>query len=193
MTSSPHAPEPHRATARLDIWTVNVTEPVFVGCLSSREPVPAICRPAALLAHLCPCHLEPGMSETRSWVSRAAGGIGSKCQGREGGATTEAGESIEEVIGTEGSSGIGWLWCWVIMSDMMGGAAHLPLLCSGQASSRDGGSGAASPAPQLPKVAPGATQNLQPILLCNAPHLYISTVSKGCNQSRVFPFLGLLN
>ena len=73
MTSSPHAPEPHRATARLDIWTVNVTEPVFVGCLSSREPVPAICRPAALLAHLCPCHLEPGMSETRSWVSGAGG------------------------------------------------------------------------------------------------------------------------
>ena len=183
MTSSPHAPEPHRATARLDIWTVNVTEPVFVGCLSSREPVPAICRPAALLAHLCPCHLEPGMSETRSWVSEQVEQVESR-QGRW--SNPRSRESREEAIGFEGS-GRWWLWCWVIMSDMMGGAAHLPLLWLGQPTGM-GGSGAASqPAPQLPKVAPGllhSTRSPNTKLATDSP-VQRSTASKGCILSRI--------
>ena len=127
MTSSPHALEPHRATARLDIWTVNVTEPVFVGCLSSKEPVPAICRPAALLgAHLC-CHQQPGMSETRSFRWD-----GEQMSSHGGAETAEAGESREEVIDplvSSGRGGCGVLVVLVIMSDMMGGGAHLPPLC----------------------------------------------------------------
>ena len=184
MTSSPHALEPHRATARLDIWTVNVTEPVFVGCLSSREPVPAICRPAALLAHLCPCHLEPGMSETRSWVSEQVEQVESG-QGRW--SNHRSRESREEAIGFEGS-GRRWLWCWVIMSDMMGGAAHLPLLWLGQPTGM-GGSGAASqPAPQLPKVAHGllhSTRSPNTKLATDSP-VQRSTASKGCILSRMF-------
>ena len=122
--------------------------------------------------------IPPGLGHSVYWPAAAT-------------ATTDYEEPGEKVIGA-GSKWL-WLWCWVIMSDMMGGAAHLPLLWLGQPTGM-GGSGAASqPAPQLPKVAPGATQNLQPILLCNAPHLYISPFSKGCNQSRAFPFLGPLN
>ena len=125
MTSSWHAPTSTRGTARLDIWTVNVTEPVLDGCsvLSSREPVPPICRPAALLAHLCslpPCTrddrdqvfgIPPGLGHSVYWPAAAT-------------ATTGYEESGEKVIGT----GSKWLrlWCWVIMSDMMGGGSHLP-------------------------------------------------------------------
>ena len=161
MTSSPHAPEPHRATARLDIWTVNVTEPVFVGCLSSREPVPAICRPAALLgAHLC-CHQQPGMSETRSFRWD-----GEQMSSHAGAETAEAGESREEVIDPlvsgRGGCGVGGVGNYERYDGRWRSPAPALLPKTNQP--------AASTAPQLPKVAPrvhssAKTPGLQTILL----------------------------
>ena len=162
MTSSPHALEPHRATARLDIWTVNVTEPVFVGCLSSREPVPAICRPAALLgAHLC-CHQQPGMSETRSFRWD-----GEQMSSHAGAETAEAGESREEVIDPlvssgRGGCGVGGVGNYERYDGRWRSPAPALLPKTNQP--------AASTAPQLPKVAPRVhsspkTPGLQTILL----------------------------
>ena len=127
MTSSWHAPTSTRGTARLDIWTVNVTEPVSMAalCLSSREPVPAICRPAALLAHLCPlCHLAPGMSETRSLASHLDWGI--RCIGLQMPQQPQTTKNLGKKYLIGAGSKWWWLWCWVIMSDMMGGGSHLP-------------------------------------------------------------------
>ena len=126
MTSSLHAPTSTRGTARLDIWTVNVTEPVLDGCSlplqqgTSSYYLPARRPTGSPVPSLPPCTrderdqvfgIRPGLGHSGFWPAAAT-------------ATTDYEESGEKVIGT-GSKWL-WLWCWVIMSDMMGGGSHLP-------------------------------------------------------------------
>ena len=55
--------------------------------------------------------IRPGLGHFLYWPAAAT-------------ATTDDEESGEKVIGA--GSKWWWLWCWVIMSDMMGGGSHLP-------------------------------------------------------------------